>query len=76
MSDNTSILRQLIELEELRQFKEMNSKKEEKKEEKPKKWFEKEIKTGALVKIFLLMTLLYPFVGLAYIQLWNLALRH
>ena len=65
MTERHSTLRELIELMELKEFKEL-LKKEEKKEEKKddKKWW-----STNPIKLYLILVLLYPFIGKAYLTL-------
>lgn len=51
--------KELLELEILKQYKEL-LKKEEK---KPKPWYDMQLTAGQLIKIYLLMLLSYPFLG-------------
>lgn len=51
--------KELLELEVLKQYKEL-LKKEEK---KPKPWYDMQLTGSQLVKVYLLMLLAYPFLG-------------
>ena len=62
--DKVSLLKKMIELEELKLFNQLNGKKEEKKEEKKKPWWD-----ANPIKLWLILVLTYPVVGKAYVML-------
>lgn len=69
MSKRNSLVRELLELEELRELKEVLKKQEPKKEE-PKKGLFHKIDP---VKLWIILVLAYPFVGPLYLAMIKLS---
>jgi hypothetical protein len=54
--------KELLELEVLKQYKELLNKEKP----KPKPWYDMQLTPGQLIRVYLLMLLAYPFLGPIY----------